>query len=137
MGQVYTHLILANDKFFIKNAELCLNKEGEIKKGGKNKWGRLLFFLGGFPPMKFKMPGSVTVEPRPPENIEYIRNKLTNAISKVNELSSRIVEYNPAIKIKHPAFGYLNAKEWFRMNEMHFRHHLRQKKRLETFLGLI
>jgi hypothetical protein len=37
-------------------------------------------------------------------------------------------------KTKHPGLNYFNANEWFQFAEMHFRHHLRQKKRIEEFL---
>lgn len=131
VGQVYTHLIMANDHFFIKNAAQCLNGEGEHKKGGKSKWGRLLFAINGFPPIKFKKPGGAETEPRQPENIEYIRRKLQVSIETMTQLSPKLAGYDPMQKVKHPAFGYLNAKEWFQMNLMHFRHHLRQKKKLD------
>jgi hypothetical protein len=30
----------------------------------------------------------------------------------------------------------VNAREWFQFADMHFRHHLRQKKRIEKFLEI-
>jgi hypothetical protein len=30
------------------------------------------------------------------------------------------------------AIGWLDAKEWFYLHEMHYRHHLRQKTELES-----
>lgn len=32
--------------------------------------------------------------------------------------------------VLHPRFGGLNALEWFRLIEMHYRHHLLQKQHL-------
>ncbi len=136
IGQVYVHLILGNDHFFMKNAELCLNGERETMKGGKNKWGKILFAINGFPPMNFKRPGGSEAEPRQPESIDYVRNKLTVSLEKVKGVGARIDGYNPNIKVKHPAFGFLNAKEWYRINAMHFKHHLRQKKKLDKFIGV-
>jgi hypothetical protein len=37
-------------------------------------------------------------------------------------------------KTAHPAFGFLDAFEWFQLIEIHFRHHLRLKNRLDKFL---
>lgn len=135
LGQVYMHLILGNDHFFMKNAEICLNGEGENMKGGKNKWGKILFTINGFPPMKFKRPGGAEAEPRQPESIEHIRGKLRASMEKAKEVSDRLDGYNPNHKVRHPAFGYLNAKEWYRINIMHFKHHRRQKNRLDKFIG--
>jgi hypothetical protein len=39
-------------------------------------------------------------------------------------------------KTKHPGLLYFNAAEWFQFAEMHFHHHLRQKKRIDRFLEL-
>ncbi|MNP71238.1 hypothetical protein D3C76_1675960 [compost metagenome] len=39
-------------------------------------------------------------------------------------------------KLDHPGFGALNAKEWFLLVEMHFRHHLLQMDRLKCELNL-
>jgi hypothetical protein len=38
-------------------------------------------------------------------------------------------------KAMHPGLHYLSAREWLQFSEMHFRHHLRQKERLDAFLA--
>ncbi|MEW5597133.1 DinB family protein, partial [Peribacillus frigoritolerans] len=37
-------------------------------------------------------------------------------------------------KVQHRRMGYLNAEEYFQLIEMHFRHHLRQKERIDRVL---
>ena len=136
LGQVYVHVLLASEHFFLKQADKCLNKD-ETKRGkGKNRNGKILFLINGFPNIKFKMPRSVEVPPRPPENIDYVRGKLAKAMELAKGIESRLDGYDKDERIKNPAFGYLNAKEWYRMAEMHFRHHLRQLKRTEKMIGL-
>jgi hypothetical protein len=135
LGQVYVHLMLASDHFFMENAKKCVQNEGQIVNGGKNRYGKLLFLIGRFPPMKFKMPGS-GVEPRQPDSIDYVKPKLERSIQIIHEVSGILAGYNAKLKVKHPAFGYLNAMEWYRMNEMHFAHHRRQKKQLDKFLKM-
>ena len=76
------------------------------------------------------------VEPRQPESIEFVRPKMEKTIQIIKEVSGSLLGYDPLLKVKHPAFGYLNAIEWFRMNEMHFTHHKRQKKQLDKFLKM-
>ena len=135
LGQVYVHTILANDHFFLKHADNCLNKEETQQGRGKNKGGKLLFLLNGFPKMKFKMPKTAEVPPRQPENIESVRVKLQRSEERARAIEARLDSYDKNEKTKHPAFGYLNAKEWYRMSEMHFRHHLRQLKHIEKVIG--
>ena len=50
-------------------------------------------------------------------------------------LCTAVENSNPKIKVEHPGFSYLNAKEWYQLIEMHFRHHQRQKKELDQFLN--
>jgi hypothetical protein len=40
-------------------------------------------------------------------------------------------------KSRHPGLGYFNAGEWLRFIEMHMRHHLRQKERIDAFLKTV
>jgi len=135
LGQVYVHTILANDHFFLKQAEMCLNKEETERGKSKNRRGIVIFLINGFPNMKFRMPKSVEVPPRQPENIEFVKEKLTRSFEQAKSIVSRLGSYEKDEKTKHPGFGYLNAKEWYRMSEMHFRHHLRQLKRVEKIVG--
>jgi hypothetical protein len=37
-------------------------------------------------------------------------------------------------KSEHPVFGFLNGFEWLQYSEMHMRHHLKQKQKIEGFL---
>ena len=136
LGQIYVHVILANDHFFLKQADKCLNKE-ETKNGrGKNLAGKVIFLINGFPNIKFKMPKSVEVPPRQPESIASIREKLNASLEQVKTIENRLDEYDTDEKTRHPAFGYMNAGEWYRFSEIHFRHHLRQLKRIEKIVGV-
>ena len=136
MGQVYTHLLLGNDHFFLKQVEKCLNKEGTALGGRKTLAGSFISLINGFPPVRAKMPKAVEVVPRQPENIDFIRKKWLNSMALAENMKKRLPGCDLAHKTRHPAFGFLNAEEWFRANEMHLRHHFRQKKRLDKFLGM-
>jgi len=39
-------------------------------------------------------------------------------------------------KSKHPGLGFFSASEWFQFAEMHLRHHLKQKERIDRFLQI-
>jgi hypothetical protein len=52
----------------------------------------------------------------------------------LGQWESKVDYINPNNKVKHGGFGWLNAKEWYNLVGMHFRHHLRQKEELESYL---
>jgi hypothetical protein len=52
----------------------------------------------------------------------------------MNTVATLISESQFNGKTKHPGLGYFSAKEWLQFANMHFRHHLRQKKRIDVFL---
>jgi hypothetical protein len=39
-------------------------------------------------------------------------------------------------KTKHPGLHYFNADEWLQFADMHFRHHVKQKKKIDDFLRI-
>jgi hypothetical protein len=38
---------------------------------------------------------------------------------------------------QHPGLYHFSANEWYQFAEMHFRHHVRQKKRIDDYLKKI
>jgi hypothetical protein len=136
LGQVGIHLWMAGKGFFFKNAEKCLNKEG-TENGKKKKFAaHLIFSFGMLPPVKYDMPKQVAVVPKQPESVEQLIDKLEE-IKKISaDYIRRMPESDPSLKIKHPFLGWLNTAEWIQLCNIHFRHHLRQKKRIEQRIGL-
>lgn len=138
MGQVYIHLATANKYFLGKNAEKCANGEDVIVGGkGKNKYGFLVFAFNMFPPVKVKMPKKDTggVEPIQPESKEQILRKLKENIEFFKQIEEQVANAPKNNRKKYPFLGFLNATEWYTLASIHMKHHLRQKKRLDKFLG--
>ncbi|MDB5279911.1 MAG: DinB family protein [Ferruginibacter sp.] len=52
----------------------------------------------------------------------------------MNDLAARIAASKFKGKTKHPGLDYFSATEWLQFVDIHFRHHLRQKKRIDDFL---
>jgi hypothetical protein len=84
--------------------------------------------------MHVKVPPSETYTPKQPLNIEVIETSLKKLIKMMQETEQEIRSASEISKTAHPVFGFLNAREWFQLIEMHFRHHLRQKRHLDRFL---
>lgn len=135
IGQVYNHLVAGTRLYHLQKVAQCLEgKETEIN-AGKKLPGKLIFFLGSFPPIRIKVPPLETYTPKQPPNIESMKIGLKKLIRMMRETEQKLSGTSEIPKAAHPAFGSLNAREWFHLIEMHFRHHLQQKKRLDSFLA--
>lgn len=88
-----------------------------------------------FPPVKYDMPKKVAVEPKQPESKEQLIAKLEEIKQLSSAYIARIPQSDPSLKIKHPFLGWLNTAEWISLCNIHFRHHVRQKKRIEKHFG--
>jgi hypothetical protein len=135
IGQMYLHLTRSTEYFHLKNVEMCLENP-ENGAESKKMPGKIMFFYGGFLPIKVKVPPSEAYTPPQPKNIESESQKLADLRPKMAEIAKKIENSTQKSgKTPHPALGFLSAEEWFSLVEMHFRHHLRQKRRIDAFLG--
>jgi hypothetical protein len=135
LGQVGIHLWMSAKGFFFKNAERCLSKEKVESGKSKNLVGFLVFMFGKMPTVKVKMPEKVAVEPRQPETKEQLIEKLEEVKRLSTEYIKRIPQSDPKLKTRHPFLGWLNTAEWITLCNLHFNHHLSQKKRIEKHFG--
>ncbi len=71
-----------------------------------------------------------------PDNKEELMSRLMNLKDEINNVAILISKSSFKGKTKHSGLGYFNADEWVHFAEMHFRHHLRQKKRIDDFLKI-
>ncbi len=133
LGQVYNHLINSALFFHLKQVELCC-AGNENQHARKNFKGFLSFhFLNGFPPIKIKVPPSETYTPMQPESKQEIQEKM-NLVKEKMAATLVLFETNKKGKTAHPAFAFLNAEAWYKIIEMHWRHHLRQKESMDGLL---
>ncbi|TCZ80878.1 DinB family protein [Paenibacillus albiflavus] len=133
IGQMYSHIILTS-LYYLDNVEICAaaSKEQQL---GKTEGGDKIFKLGGFPPIRIKLPEPENT-PSNSESKEELIIGLDQVRQKMMEWESKINSINANYKAKHDGFGWLNAREWFDLISMHFTHHLRQKRELEQNLNL-
>jgi hypothetical protein len=137
IGQVYEHLVIGALNYHIKQIEQCLLSDANQKEG-KTFPGKLMFSINAFPPVRIKVPPSPTYTPKQPESKQELKAGMKLLQYKLQSLSGEIDNAIHFGKTKHPALGYLGAKEWYQLIVMHFRHHLQQKKRIDLFLkGLL
>ncbi|MGD8191140.1 DinB family protein [Brevibacillus ginsengisoli] len=134
LGQMYSHVILVALEY-LDNVEACAAASGE-QTLGKTMAGENLYKNGGFPPIKIKLPDLPENTPSNSESKEDLSDGLDQVKQKMLEWEGKVEGVNSNYKVKHDGFGWLNAKEWFDLIDMHFRHHLSQKRELEQKLGL-
>lgn len=132
IGQMYDHLILVAHEY-LDNIEICatLNREQPL---GKTEFGDHLYKIGGFPPIKIKLPDELNTPPNNSDRRDVLISRMDQVILRLSEWESKVDNINPSYKVEHGGFGWLNAREWYDLVGMHFRHHLRQKVELEQML---
>lgn len=137
LSQLYEHLIVVAMEY-LEFAESCIHadKETMIQTEGKTAAGELLFRFGGFPPVKIQLSDDPGNTPNGLKGMEELTEDLLALKQKYIELE-KIAEFaDSRHKIRHDGFGWLNAKEWVQLVEMHTRHHLRQWRELEEKAGI-
>lgn len=65
-----------------------------------------------------------------------LMRRLDQVLERMSKWEEKVDSINPNYKERHDGFGWLNAREWFEMVGMHYRHHLRQKAELEQMLKI-
>ena len=131
LGQVYMHLI-DDTNYYIEQIRTCLsaneNTDGEAAPNANT-----MFLNNDFPDEILEGAPTNSCMAQP-ESKNQLRNDLLNIKSEMNELWIQIAENPSTGKTQHPGLGYFSAREWFQFADMHFRHHQRQKKRIDSFL---
>jgi hypothetical protein len=136
IGQMYLHLINTSLYMQLRNVDHCMtqSEDSVVSKGGKTEAGQAVFDQGGFPPVRIQVPSSPQYTPGQPESKEQLVQGLNAVMRRMKEIEPTIENEPLQNTVTHPRFGELNAKEWFMLVEMHYRHHLQQKGRLKKDL---
>ncbi len=134
IGQVYLHIFGSALHFHGKQAKLCLENT-ENADGAMEDFAKSMFKQGSMPPDRIRVPPSPQYTPPQPENKEQILALIANVEAMMQNLTEKADAASVSGKTKHPRFGYVSATEWLQMIEMHFRHHLHQKGRIDEFLA--
>ncbi len=133
LGQVIMHLI-AETNFYLQQIKICIGgNENSTEEAAPN--GKMMFLRNSFPDEIIEGPASNLLVQQPKSKTQLLRS-LKDLKDSFNEVNAGILKSAFHGKTKHPGLGYLNASEWLQFAEMHLRHHLKQKERLDHFLRL-
>jgi hypothetical protein len=86
--------------------------------------------------VRVHVPPSPQYTPGQPESKDQLVQGLNVVMQKMKEIEPTIENAPLQNTVSHPRLGALNAKEWFMLIEMHYRHHLLQKERLKKELEI-
>lgn len=129
LGQLYMHLIEATNHY-LEQINICLTTHDNLTKE-MSPGAKILFQNNEFPNEIIEGPPSNADTPQP-DSIAALMHELLQLKEDINHIGTLISKSPLQGKTKHPGLDYFNASEWFQFAEMHFRHHLRQKKRIDT-----
>lgn len=133
LGQVYMHL-LDDTRYYLEQIEICV-KSNDHMSDEAVPFARTMLTNNEFPDTLLKGAPDHSSMPQPASKEQLLRDfiklkaDLNNAVNVISESLFHG-------KTKHPGFNYFNANEWLQFADMHFRHHLRQKRRIDEFLNM-
>ncbi|MDF2681797.1 MAG: hypothetical protein K0R47_2987, partial [Brevibacillus sp.] len=133
IGQMYIHLIQSALYMQLANIEKCRTGAGATT-GEKTDAGREVYARGEFPPIRIQVPASPQYTPSQPVSKEQIVEGLNTVVARMQEVEPTLQDISSIHKFDHPRFGALDAREWFLLIEMHYRHHFHQLNRLKNEL---
>ncbi|PWU01917.1 MAG: hypothetical protein C5B52_06520 [Bacteroidetes bacterium] len=131
MGQLYNHII-GEMLFQAEQIYACAQRNMNVEKS-PNDEGKKMLERNDFPDMLIE---------GPPTNEHVVnpigKEELIEGINSSKLLINRAYEFaiNSPLngKTEHPGLGFFGADEWLQFCEMHLRHHIRQKSRIDNCL---
>lgn len=131
IGQVYMHLI-ADTGFYMDQIRACLGSN-EHAEEDCTEFAREILLKNAFPDEQIEgAPDNAMLAQ--PASKDHLCTAFINLVRELETLDEEIRNDRCTGKSMHPGFNYLNAREWYQLAGMHFRHHLRQKARIDRFL---
>lgn len=131
-AEVYSHILQATLGASIA-AEKCTQSSCKPTGKGPTLFGRLLLFLGKFPPVKVK------VAPTAPDRLsvqkitkEEARNMLIKCRKRIDTIVPLIYKAPKNCRIDHVRLGMLNGRQWLKFIRIHLKHHLKQLQQIEN-----
>jgi len=134
LGQVYEHIV-EETNWYNEQLEISLS-DIENANAPTTIAARKLFKNGSFADERIVGDPLISENVKQPTSIEQLKSDFEKLKTRTNEnwLSmTKAITYGIS---EHPGMGYLNCFEWLYYSEMHMRHHLKQKSRIEDFLNL-
>lgn len=133
LGQVIMHLV-AETNFYLEQINICISSnENSHEEATIN--AKMLFSKNALPDQIIEGPASNLLVSQA-ESKSQLQHSLRDLKDAFDEVSVQMLKSSFHGKSKHPGLGFFSASEWFQFAEMHLRHHLKQKERIDRFLHI-
>ena len=132
IGQVYMHL-LDDTSYYIEQIKVCVTNNDHANEH-PSPAGKIMLLNNDFPDEILEGAPSNAYMPQP-ESKEQLMADMLNLKTTMNNAATLISESPFHGKTQHPGLDYFSANEWLQFADMHLRHHLRQKKRIDELSG--
>jgi hypothetical protein len=132
LGQLYHHLI-DDTEFYLQQIGICFSGTQDQAEQAKAPAQRM-FQENTFPDIRITGAPDHATMPQP-SGSDMLMDKLIAIRKQMNLFADKFPQSATFGKTKHPGLGYFSAAEWLQFAAMHFRHHLRQKIRIDAFLS--
>ena len=133
IGQVYMHLI-EETNYYMTQMEACLQSDENAAEEMTEK-AKVMFSSNDFPDEIIKGDPLIAHNVPQPASKLQLEEKMQLLKDAMNRIGNRIISSPNIGKAKHPGLASFNAREWCQYADMHLRHHLRQKRRIDDFLS--
>ena len=131
VGQLYLHLI-ETTTFYLEQVVICLSESGNEKEEAAPE-AMEMFLNNELPDTKIVGPPT-NDNTRQPRSKEELVEHFMNLRAQLEVIEDDFLRAPSRGKTRHPGLKYFSAVEWLQFSEMHLRHHLRQKIRLDLYL---
>ena len=135
LGQLYEHLI-EETNWYNGQIKMTLGNEKNSDKMTSDA-AKVLLKRGSFENKRFQGDPLISENVKQPTTIAKLKSDLEGLKQNTNEIWAKMNNASKYGKSEHPGIGFLNCFEWIQYSEMHMRHHIKQKKRIENFLQSI
>jgi len=132
LGQLYQH-ILGETKWYFGQIEVSLTDQDHAQIEASEA-AKTLFERGSFEDKMIQGDPLNSENVPQPMSVEELVCDFEKLKNEARRIWNQIQQAKAYGKAEHPGMGFLNCFEWFEYAEMHMRHHLKQKARIEYFL---
>ncbi len=134
LGELYIHLI-EETSYYLSQVDACItSNENTAEQITADAY--TIFANNALPDIRIKGNTKLPTNLSPTARIEDIRRKMQQLKDQLSALAIGIHTSNCAGRTRHPGLGYFNATQWLQFADIHMRHHLRQKARIEAALRI-
>jgi hypothetical protein len=135
VGEVYTHLIRATLLYHLRMVDRCLSTIDNSDIPSKPH-AQADFDANEMAPVKVKIPPTPGYDPPMPESIEKVRLDIDATLSRMLATRDKLISVPNSGKTEHPSYGFIDAKQWYQVIGMHWKHHLMQIEELDIVLDI-